>query len=102
VSPRVPQFQARLLVWEGSGVATCHMAHDMLWATRKREILNQSTYSLGPPTSEACLCVLEMPDIRLIMTSPGTWSRQHIKCVQDSHMGHMDSIKYVQDIDTTR
>jgi hypothetical protein len=40
---------------------------------------------LGPPACEAYLCVLKTSDIRLIMTSPGTRSRQHIKCVQDSH-----------------
>jgi hypothetical protein len=39
----------------------------------------------GPPVSEACPCVPKMPDSRLIMTSPSTWSRQHIKCIQDIH-----------------
>jgi hypothetical protein len=40
---------------------------------------------LGPPASEACPCIPEMPDISLIITSLGTRSRQRIKCVQDSH-----------------
>jgi hypothetical protein len=40
---------------------------------------------LGPRISEVCPCVAKMPDIRLIMTTPGARSRQHIKCVQDSH-----------------
>jgi hypothetical protein len=48
VSPRAPQFQTRLLMREGSDVATWHMALDVLWATSKREILSRSTYSAGP------------------------------------------------------
>jgi hypothetical protein len=48
-------------------------------------------YSVGlltrsdPPASEACLCVPKTPDIRLIMTSSDTRSRQRIKYIQDSH-----------------
>jgi hypothetical protein len=33
---------------KGSGIAMCHMALDVLWATSKREILNRSTYFAGP------------------------------------------------------
>jgi hypothetical protein len=60
----VPWHKARLLTGEGSGVTTCpmipdpppsvgglwrrHMALGGLWATSKREILNRSTYSIGP------------------------------------------------------
>jgi hypothetical protein len=33
--------------------------------------------------SKACLCVPKAPAIRLIMTSPGTRSKQRIKCIQD-------------------
>jgi hypothetical protein len=61
VSPCVQWLQTRLLVKEGSGAATCPVA-----------------LGLG-----ACSCVLKTPDIRLIMVSPGTRSRQRIKCVCD-------------------
>jgi hypothetical protein len=53
VSPCVMRLQNRLLMREGSGAAMCPMA-------------------LGP---RACPCVLKMPDIRLIMASPGTRCR---------------------------
>jgi hypothetical protein len=39
--------------------------------------------ALWPSAFEACLCVPKAPDIRLIMASPGTRSRQHIICIQD-------------------
>jgi hypothetical protein len=48
VSSCVPRFQTRLLVREGSSIATYHMALDVLWATSKKEILSRSTYSVGP------------------------------------------------------
>jgi hypothetical protein len=54
-------------------------------------LLNQ----LSPPTFEVCLCVPKTPDISLIMTLPGTQSRQHIKYLQGSHMRRMGSIKCV-------
>jgi hypothetical protein len=47
---------------------------------------------LDPPAFEACPCILKTPDIRLIMTSPGTQSRRRIKCIQDSHTRHMGSL----------
>jgi hypothetical protein len=61
VPPRVLWLQTRLLVWEGSGAATCLVA-------------------LGPG---AYLCVPKTHDIRSIMASPITWCRQCIKCVCD-------------------
>jgi hypothetical protein len=61
VSPRVMWLQTHLLVREGSRAATRPMA-------------------LGP---RACPCIPKTPDIRLIMASPDTRCRQHIKCVQD-------------------
>jgi hypothetical protein len=57
---------------------------------------------LDPPTSEACSSFLEAPDLRLIMTLPNTWSRQHIICIQDSHTRRMGSIKCIQNIDAAR
>jgi hypothetical protein len=42
-----------------------------------------SPHALWLSASEACSCVPKASDIRLIMASPGTWSRQHIKYVQD-------------------
>jgi hypothetical protein len=61
ISPRVIWLQTRILVWEGSGAATCPV-------------------TLGP---RACPCVFKTPDIRLIMASPGTRCRQRIKYVCD-------------------
>jgi hypothetical protein len=139
VSPRIPRFQTRILVREGSGIMECpvapgpplgrgglrchHVSRGFRPTSRCRRALTspraiwlsagygtqgKGKYSaglltwLGPPTSEMCPCIPETPDIRLIMTSPGTRSRQHIKCVQDSHTRCMGSIKCVQDIDTAR
>jgi hypothetical protein len=47
MSPCVTWLQTHLPVREGSGIATCHMALDVLWATSKREILSWSTSSVG-------------------------------------------------------
>jgi hypothetical protein len=100
VSPRVPRFQTRLPVQEGSDIA--------VWLSACYGPQGKGKYSaglliqLGPPTFEACPCVPKMLDIRLIMTSPGTRSRQHITCIQDSHTRCMGSIECVQDIDTVR
>jgi hypothetical protein len=76
VLPRVPRFQTRLPVWEGSSVATCHMALSASYEPQVKgkysaDLLTQ----LGLPAFESCLCVSEMLDIRLIMTTPGTRSR---------------------------
>jgi hypothetical protein len=61
VSPHVMWLQTHLLVQEGSGATTCPVA-------------------LSP---RVCPCVPKTPDIRLIMASPGTRCRQHMKCVCD-------------------
>jgi hypothetical protein len=61
VMPHVLWLQTRLLAREGSGATTCPVALDP-WV---------------------CPCIPKMPDIRLIMASPGTRYRHHIKCVCD-------------------
>jgi hypothetical protein len=98
VSPWVPCLHTPLSVWEGSGVATCPVP---LGPPPDREGLRCHHVSCGPrpaswcgramasprapwlSASEACLCVPKAPDIRLIMASLGTRSRQRVKCVQD-------------------
>jgi hypothetical protein len=121
VSWHVSWHRARLLAGEGSNVATCPMILDPppgaggLWrrhvshgSRRAMGHKKKVKYSaslltwLGPPTSEACPCIPKTPDIRLIMTSLGTRSRQCIKYIQDSYTQCMGSIKCVKDSDTAR
>jgi hypothetical protein len=130
MAPVSPRFQTRLLVQEGSGVATCGRArrsarngsgvttcptaldpppgaeglwrshvrpgpppsreglrcHHMSRSSRPASRYGRALASPRAPwlsASEACPCVPKAPDIRLIMASPGTRSRQRIKCVQD-------------------
>jgi hypothetical protein len=66
VSPCIPQFQTLLPVREGSGIAMCHMALSVLWATSKREILSRSTYSAGPTYLRA-----------MLVRSRDTWHQAH-------------------------
>jgi hypothetical protein len=116
-SLRVPWHQTRLPIREGSGVAMCPTgpasrrgrslaSPHATWLSTCYGPQAKGKYSAdlltrsSPPASEVCPCFPKTPDIRLIMTSPGTRIRQRIKCVQDSHMQHMCCIKCVQDIDT--
>jgi hypothetical protein len=78
VLPHVMWPQTCLLVWEGSGAATCPVA-------------------LGP---QAYLCILKTPNSRPIMASPGTGVGNALNAFVTSHTQHMVGIKYVQDIDT--
>jgi hypothetical protein len=117
---RVPWHQVSLPIGEGSDVTMCHTVSDPppsaegLWRRHlphdsvcygpqaKRKYSVNLLTRLGPPAFKACPCVPEMSDIRLIMTSSATRSRQRIKYVQDSHVWCMGRIKYVQDSDTVR
>jgi hypothetical protein len=98
VSPHVPRHQTRLLVWECSGVVMCPMAlgllpgreelrcHHMSCGSRPTSRCGRALASPRAPwlsASEACPCVPKASDIRLIIASPGTRSRQRIKCVQN-------------------
>jgi hypothetical protein len=71
VSPRVLQFQ------------TCHMALGILWPQANGKYSVGPLTWLGPPTSVACPCVPEMPDIRLIMTTPGSALNAYKKAIHD-------------------
>jgi hypothetical protein len=98
VLPRVPWLQTRLPVWEGSGVVTCPVppgppprreglrCRHMSYSSRPSSWCGRALTSPRAPwlsAFEARPCVPKAPNIRLIMASPGTQSRQHIKCVQD-------------------
>jgi hypothetical protein len=64
---------------QGSGITTCLVAPDPppgAGGFRSRHVMSGS-WPL------ACPCISKMPDIRLIMASPGTRCRQRIKCVCD-------------------
>jgi hypothetical protein len=81
---------------EGSDVTTClrhqdhrptglqyhHMSCGSRPASRCGRAL-EPPRALWPSAPEACPCVSKTSGIRLIMASPGTWSIQFIKCVQD-------------------
>jgi hypothetical protein len=98
VSPHVLWLQTRLQVQEGSSIATCPMAlgpppgKDELRcchvscgsrpASRCRRA-QASPRAPWPSAYEACPCIPKVPNIRLIMATPSTRSRQRIKCVQD-------------------
>jgi hypothetical protein len=114
VLPHVLWHRARLPAGEGSGIAMCPAVSDLppstggLWHRHvphgfqramgdKQKGLSGLLTRPGPPASET-----KASDIRLIMTSPGTWSRQRIQCVQYSHTRCMGSINCVQDINTAR
>jgi hypothetical protein len=84
------------LAWEGSGVIMCptHPDHHFtgLWyhhvscgsrSTSRCERALKPPCALWPSASKACPCVPKTHDIRLIIASPGTRSRQHIKYIQD-------------------
>jgi hypothetical protein len=98
VSPYVLRLQTRLPVREGSGVAMClvppgpspnregHRRHHMSYGSR---LTSRCGRGLASPRAswlsafEASPRVPKVPDIRLIMASLGTRSRQHIKCIRD-------------------
>jgi hypothetical protein len=98
VLPCVPRLQTHLPVWKSSGVATCpmppglppdrkalrcrHMSCGSRLASQCGRALASSCAS-WLLASEACSCIPKVPDIRLIMASPGTQSRQRMKCVQN-------------------
>jgi hypothetical protein len=83
-------------VREGSSVTTClrhqdhrlaglqyhHMSCGSGAASLCKRAL-EPPRALWPLASEACPCIPKAPNIRLIMASPDTRSRQHIKCIQD-------------------
>jgi hypothetical protein len=114
VLPRAPWLQTHLSAREGFDVAMCHEApylasqHERALASPRATWLSacygpqaKGKYSVGLPTQpdphafEAYSCIPKTLDIRRIMTSPAMRSRQSIKCVQDSHMWCMGSIKCV-------
>jgi hypothetical protein len=64
------------------GLRYCHMSSGSRPASRCGRAL-EPPHTLWPSASDTCSCVPKAFDIRLIMPSLGTWSRWHIKCVQD-------------------
>jgi hypothetical protein len=82
--------------WEGSGIAMCPRHQDHRPAglrychiscgsrpTSRCVRALELPHVQWPSSSEACPCIPKVPDIRLIMATPGTRSRKRIKCVQD-------------------
>jgi hypothetical protein len=114
VSPRVPRLQTRLLVWEGSSVATCPVplglppgrerlrCHHTSYGSRPASQCGRALASPCAPwlsASETCPYVPKVPDIRLIMASPGHRVDNTLNVYKTSHTWRMARIKCVQHID---
>jgi hypothetical protein len=62
------------------GPRCCHVSYNSRPASQCGRAV-ASPRALWLSASEAWPCILKAPDIRLIMASSGTRSRQHIKCI---------------------